>query len=226
MVSRHRVLDSVCRCKLQIPAPPGLRIPFRWVSDPVLQGFQIVDYCSCGGTISLSHNIPGFGTDKRHSVERLHSIPEPSSGTLGDKGGGGRLRWGWCMSEKINAFFHFKMVKKERDTYLERLHNFETENQQLRDSVPCSPPPNITPQNNMSRRTIKIENRSQVLRSNIIKNNNKDSLNSVLSHLRSKRWVHWYIVGLVCRCSHGNDFKSLSWFLMWSNIWVVPFGAD
>ncbi|KAK3741184.1 hypothetical protein QZH41_012618, partial [Actinostola sp. cb2023] len=96
--------------------------------------------------------------------------------------------------EKEEAKKRLQMVKKERDIYLERLHSFEKENQRLRDSVavPSSPTLNINIQNDLSSmQAMKLENRAQALRNSIkgsrnVKNG-RDALNSVLSHLRSKR---------------------------------------
>lgn len=92
--------------------------------------------------------------------------------------------------------FFFQMVKKERDTYLEKLHSFEKENQRLKDSVAISCLQTSIPEETdfTTMQAIKLENRAQALRKSIANvadsqkvNTRQDNLTSVLSHLRSKR---------------------------------------
>ena len=85
--------------------------------------------------------------------------------------------------ERDNLLRRLEVVKTERNSYLERLHSFEKENQRLRDAVSVR-------DLDQSRNRL-LDDISMHFQANChSENGTKEALSSVLAHLKSKRYVH------------------------------------
>ena len=85
--------------------------------------------------------------------------------------------------ERENLLRRLEVVKTERNSYLERLHSFEKENQRLRDAVSVR-------DLDQSRNRL-LDDISMHFQANChSENGTKEALSSVLAHLKSKRYVH------------------------------------
>lgn len=85
--------------------------------------------------------------------------------------------------ERDNLLRRLDVVKTERNSYLERLHSFEKENQRLRDAVSVR-------DSDQSRNRL-LDDISMHFQANChSEHDTKEALSSVLAHLKSKRYVH------------------------------------
>lgn len=85
--------------------------------------------------------------------------------------------------ERDNLLRRLEVVKTERNSYLERLHSLEKENQRLRDAVSVK-------DSDQSRNRL-LDDISMHFQANChSENDTKEALSSVLAHLKSKRYVH------------------------------------
>ena len=85
--------------------------------------------------------------------------------------------------ERDNLLRRLEVVKTERNSYLERLHSLEKENQRLRDAVSVR-------DSDQSRNRL-LDDISMHFQTNChSENDSKEALSSVLAHLKSKRYVH------------------------------------
>ena len=84
--------------------------------------------------------------------------------------------------ERDNLLRSLEVVKTERNSYLERLHSFEKENQRLRDAVSVR-------DSDQSRNRL-LDDISMHFQTNCHgENDTKEAIGSVLAHLKSKRYV-------------------------------------
>jgi len=87
--------------------------------------------------------------------------------------------------ERDNLLRRLEVVKTERNSYLERLHSFEKENQRLRDAVSVG-------DSDQSRNRL-LDDISMHFQANChSENDTKEAISSVLAHLKSKRYVHYH----------------------------------
>ena len=86
--------------------------------------------------------------------------------------------------ERDNLLRRLEVVKTERNSYLERLHSFEKENQRLKDAVSVR-------DSDQSRNRL-LDDISMHFQADChSENDTKEAISSVLAHLKSKRYVYF-----------------------------------